>query len=252
VKRYQGDLDLAAVGRLLGEGARARILAALGDGRGLPATVLAREAGVAPSTASAHLARLVEGGLLRVETHGRHRYFRLSRPEVAEVLEKMAMLAPPTEVRSLRGAIRGEALREARTCYDHLAGKLGVAVLRSLVRLRALEGHDGSLVVGADRLSAPGSVVDYRLGPEAPAVLDDLGIALGAVTRRRPLIRYCVDWSEQQHHLSGALGAAIADRLLALHWLTRTDVPRVVKVTDAGRRGLARVLGLPWPAPRET
>src|SRR5438128_10800351 len=124
-----GDADLAAVGTLLAEPARVRMLAALGDGRALPASALAAEARVAPSTASGHLAKLVAGGLLAVESRGRRRYFTLHGPEVAEVLEAIARIAPREPVRSLGQATRAEALRVARTCYDHLPGRLGAAVL---------------------------------------------------------------------------------------------------------------------------
>ncbi len=128
-----GDADLSVIGAALAEPARARIVLALGDGRALPASVLAAEAGVAPSTASAHLGRLVGAGLLDVVPQGRHRYYRLAGPEVGALLEALARVAPAGPVRSLRQGTRAEALRRARTCYDHLAGRLGVALLRSLL-----------------------------------------------------------------------------------------------------------------------
>src|SRR5918911_4958178 len=128
-----GDADLAAVGALLAEPARARMLAALGDGRALPASVLAAEARVAPSTASEHLAKLVGGGLLAVESRGRRRYFRLYGPEIGDALEAVSRIAPAEPVRSLRESTRAEALRLARPCYDHLAGALGTALMDALV-----------------------------------------------------------------------------------------------------------------------
>ncbi|MDT4988531.1 MAG: hypothetical protein QOI74_2625, partial [Micromonosporaceae bacterium] len=123
---HGGDADLAAVASLVAEPARARILLALGDGRCLPASVLAAEAGVAPSTASSHLAQLVDGGLLTVAPNGRYRYYRLAGPQVGRLIETLAGLAPTRPVRSLRDGTRAAALRRGRTCYDHLAGKLGV------------------------------------------------------------------------------------------------------------------------------
>jgi len=123
-----GDSDLAAVGALIGEPARARVLMALADGRELPASVLASEAGVAASTASVHLARLVDGGLVTVESRGRHRYFRLAGPKVGRAIEALAAIAPPAQVRSLKDGTRAQAVRAARTCYDHLAGRLGVDI----------------------------------------------------------------------------------------------------------------------------
>src|SRR5918911_4137825 len=137
-----GDADLAALGSVLGERARARMLLALGDGRALSASVLASEAGVAASTASGHLARLVDGGLLKAERHGRHRYFRLAGAEVGELIETAARLAPPTPVRSLRQGTRAEAVRAARTCSDHLAGRLGADLMAALLQRGVLVGGD--------------------------------------------------------------------------------------------------------------
>src|SRR5215211_3040620 len=205
-----GDADLAAVGSLLAEPARAQILLALGDGRALAASVLAAEAGIAPSTASAHLGRLVEGGLLTAEHHGRHRYFRLAGPQVGELLETVARLAPAAPVRSLRQGTRAEAVRTARTCYDHLAGRLGTALMAALLERGVLAGGDGAFHPEAgDRLSSPGGDVPYELTEHGAGFLrDDLGVDVAAIGGRRPLVRYCVDWSEQRHHLAGALGAA--------------------------------------------
>src|SRR4051812_2152057 len=138
-----GDADLAALGAVLGERARARMLLALGDGRALPASLLASEAGAAPSTASVHLARLVDAGLVTVTSQGRHRYYRLAGPHVAELIEVLARLSPTAPVRSLREGTRAQALREARTCYDHLAGRLGVAVMRALIDAGSISGGDG-------------------------------------------------------------------------------------------------------------
>src|SRR4051795_5021471 len=150
-----GDTDLAALGAVLAERARSRILLALLDGRALPASVLAAEAGVAPSTASSHLAKLADSGLVTVEPNGRHRYYRLAGPDVAKMLEAVARLAPPMKVRSLRQGTRAEAMRTARLCYDHLAGRLGTALMEALVEEGAVAGGDGLHVAdGADRLAA--------------------------------------------------------------------------------------------------
>src|SRR5437763_12557919 len=124
VDSMYGDADIAKIGALVADPGRARILLALGDGRALPASVLADEAGVAPSTASAHLSRLVKGGMLAVERHGRHRYFRLATPEVGELIEAMARISPPAPIRSLQQGSKAHAVRFARTCYDHVAGVL--------------------------------------------------------------------------------------------------------------------------------
>lgn len=242
-----GDTDLAALGSVLGERARARMLLALGDGRALPASVLASEAGVAASTASGHLAKLVDAGLLAVTSQGRHRYYRLAGPHVAELIEVVARVAPAAPVRSLRDGTRAQALREARTCYDHLAGRLGVAVMQALIGDGAITGGDGRHHIngdGADRLSAPGRDVDYRLTRAGARRLATLGVEVPAVGAQGSPLRYCVDWTEQAHHLSGPLGRALAGRLLELGWLRRAERGRAVHVTDLGRRGLERELAV--------
>ncbi|MGI8623214.1 MAG: transcriptional regulator, partial [Solirubrobacteraceae bacterium] len=151
--------------------------------------------------------------------------------------------APAGPVRSLRQGTRAEALRRARTCYDHLAGRLGVALLRSLLDRGAVVGGDGRHrvdAVTADRLSAPGRELDYRLAPEGRALLTGLGVAVPDSSA----LRYCVDWTEQAHHLSGAAGRALLERLLELDWVRRGERHRSVLVTPAGERGLRTELGL--------
>jgi DNA-binding transcriptional ArsR family regulator len=218
------------VGALLAEPSRARMLMALDNGRALPASVLAMEAGVAASTASQHLARLVEGGFVEVERHGRHRYYRLSGPHVAELVEALARLAPASPVRSLREGSRAHAMRSARTCYDHLAGRLGTAIMAALIDRGVLTGGDGTFDPGHDRLSAPGRDRDYRLTDAGRTWMDDFGVKVAAESRR-PLVRYCVDWSEQRHHLAGAFGAALLTRLAGIDWVRRLPTSRAVHVT---------------------
>ena len=243
-----GDTDLARVGALIGDPGRARVLRALAYGRELAAGVLASEAGVAPSTASVHLAKLVDGGLVAAERHGRHRYFRLAGPDVARALEALARVAPPAPVRSLREGTRAHAVRAARTCYDHLAGGLGVALMAGLVDHGLLSGGDGRhdrARATADRPSAIGRDLEYRLTDDGARRLRALGVDVdGALAGRRAPIRYCVDWSEQAHHLSGALGAALAGRLFELGWVARLPRTRAVRLTDDGRRGLAEHFGV--------
>jgi DNA-binding transcriptional ArsR family regulator len=242
-----GDTDIASIGSLVADRARARILLALGDGRALSASVLSDEAGVSASTASAHLSKLVAGGLLMVERHGRHRYFRLAGPEVAELIETLARLAPAAPVRSLRQGTRAQAVRFARTCYDHLAGMLGTSVMACLLEDELITGGDGVFDPGRvheDRLSAPGFDVDYRLTDRGVEELSAFGIDFDALPRRRPLIRYCVDWSEQRHHLAGSLGAALAERMFELDWVRRTRRGRALLVTDEGFAGLRETFGV--------
>jgi DNA-binding transcriptional ArsR family regulator len=223
------DPNLAEVALLIGEPARAAMLLALLGGQALPAGELAARAGVSPQTASAHLARLVDGGLVRGSNSGRHRYYRLSSAEVGGVLEALLTIAPARPVRSLRQSEEARALRRARTCYDHLAGALGVALTRRLL-------ERGLLVVDGER---------YAVTSSGAAWLADWGIDLDALGRgRRALARPCLDWSERHHHLAGALGAAIADGLFARGWLLRTPGSRAVRLSAEGQAGLQQELGL--------
>jgi DNA-binding transcriptional ArsR family regulator len=250
----KGDADIAKIGALVADPARAKILLALGDGRTLPASVLADEAGVAASTASAHLAKLVDGGLLTVQSQGRHRYFGLAGEGVAELIEALARLAPPAPVRSLRQGTRAHAVRAARTCYDHLAGVLGAGLMQAMLDRGLLSGGDGRFdpaCARKDRLSAPGSDLDYHLTERGHDQLSAFGIDFAALAARpRPLIRYCVDWSEQRHHLAGSLGAALADRMSELGWTSRAPSSRAVRVSEMGQAGLLETFGLQLPAPR--
>lgn len=241
-----GDADIAALASLLADPARCSVLLALDDGRALPASVLADEAGISRPTASSHLAKLTEAGLLTVESHGRHRYYRLAGPQVGELLEQLGRLAPTRPVRSLRDGTRAARLRSARTCYDHIAGRLGVQIMGSLLERDVLTGGDGRYHPGTDRLAGPGREVRYELTESGRTVLDRIGVELP--TGRRPLVRYCVDWTEQRHHLSGGLGRAVLDRFVSAEWVRRAPRHRALTVTDAGRTALAEKFGIDWPA----
>ena len=223
------------------------MLLALLDGRSLPMSTLADEAGVAPSTASAHLSRLVEGGLLHVQQEGRHRYYGLASARVAQSLEALAQLAPPKPVRSLRAGTRAQALRVARTCYDHVAGHLGVAIMRTLLQRRALTGGDGlhhPERAVRDHLSAPGRDRDYQLTEIGWQMFADLEVVVAQ--GRRQVVAYCVDWTEQRHHLAGAAGAALLTRLEELDWVQRgaKKAARALTITDTGRDGFRAVFGI--------
>jgi len=240
----RGDADIAALASLLADPARCKVLLALDDGRALPASVLADEAGVSRSTASSHLGKLTDAGLLTVETHGRNRYYRLAGSAVGELIEQMGALAPRRPVRSLREGTRAARLRSARTCYDHLAGRLGVAVMGSLLDREALVGGDGRYDPRRDdhdALSSPGHDLRYELTDTGRDFLASIGVEMP--TGKRPLVRYCVDWTEQRHHLSGVVGRSLAARLFALGWIERANVARVVHIGDDGRRGLRRAFG---------
>jgi DNA-binding transcriptional ArsR family regulator len=244
-----GDVDIAALASLLADPARCKVLLALDDGRALPASVLADEAGISRPTASSHLGKLTNAGLLTVETHGRHRYYRLAGPEVGALLEQLGRLAPTRQVRSLREGTRAARLRSARTCYDHVAGRLGVQIMGSLIERGVLIGGDGYYDPrrdAHDSLSSPGHDIRYELTDTGRDFLDGFGVELP--TGRRPLVRYCVDWTEQRHHLSGGLGRAVFDRLLSAGWVKQVPRGRALKVTDDGRTALAESFGIEWTA----
>jgi len=225
--------DLAKLATAIADERRARMLLALNDGRALPAMRLAAEAGVAPSTASEHLRKLLDAGLVVVEPEGRYRCYRLASSEVGALVESMSLLAPPRVVRSLREGTRADALRRARTCYDHLAGRLGVEIFSALRESESVVGGNGDE-----------QDVAYRLTGAGRGRLDELGVQLPAADADgTTAVRHCVDWTEQRHHLSGAVGRALARRLFDLRWIERLDQPRAVRVTPDGDRGLRSTFG---------
>jgi DNA-binding transcriptional ArsR family regulator len=243
----RADADIAALASLLADPARCKVLLALDDGRALPASVLAEEAGVSRSTASSHLGKLTQAGLLTVETHGRNRYYRLAGSAVGELIEQLAALAPRRPVRSLREGTRAARLRSARTCYDHLAGRLGVTVMGSLLDRKALVGGDGHYDPhrdSHDTLSSPGHDLRYELTETGRDFFTRIGVEIP--TGKRPLVRYCVDWTEQRHHLSGGLGRAVFDRFLSAGWVKRGPRGRALIVTVDGREVLADCFGIDW------
>lgn len=220
--------NLASIGALIGHPTRAVMLEALIDGRDWTASELASQAGVTPQTASAHLRKLVEGGMLRMDSRGRHRHFSLTSTDVADALEALEVLATRRVVRpGLRSMQRGP-LREGRTCYDHVAGRLGVTLVDSLVCKRYLEEGDDAYMVTA----------------EGGRFMSELGVNIDAARqRRRSFARKCLDWSEERYHLGGALGAALAERLFDLDWLRRVPKSRIITVTPYGASNL-RELGM--------
>jgi DNA-binding transcriptional ArsR family regulator len=216
--------DLARVAGMIGEPARAAILSALLGGPALPAGELARRAGVAAATTSAHLARLVEHGLLTRQRSGRHRYYALASADVAAALEALARVEPAKEAKMAR---ENGSIRFARTCYDHLAGRLGVLLTDTLL--------ERGFIAGAG----------YELTASGEAWLANFGVALHPLRQsRRQLTRPCFDWSERRDHLAGAVGAALVTTMLARNWLTRLKDTRAVRLTQRGREGLYRTLAL--------
>ena len=245
------DVNVVPAASLLAEPARAAMLTALLDDRPLAAGELARLAGVTPATASAHLARLLDGGLVTVIRQGRHRYYRLAGPEIAAVMEALANLSPATPVRSLRESQAAAALAQARTCYDHLAGRAGVALLDALLARRLLtpapgggQPSNGGRPGDNAAPQAHTSHARFEVTVEGLATLSTFGLDICALERtRRRFAGACLDWTERKPHLNGALGAAITARLLGLHWIERGSRRRAVQVTPAGAEGLAATFG---------
>jgi len=223
--------DIAMIAALVGDPARSNMLTALMTGRALTASELAHQAGVTPQTASSHLSKLEAGGLVEQEKQGRHRYYRLSDPDVAAVLEGLEGLAARAGHMRVRTGPKDPALRHARVCYDHLAGDLGVQMLDSMKRQRWLRQRKQ----------------DIELTAEGERFLTDtLQISADALAHpRRPLCRACLDWSERRHHLAGTLGAAILTRFTELKWATRDAAPgsRVVNFTRNGEKRFAALFG---------
>jgi DNA-binding transcriptional ArsR family regulator len=223
--------DIAMVAALVGDPARSNMLTALMTGRALTASELAHQAGVTPQTASSHLSKLEAGGLVEQEKQGRHRYYRLSDPDVASVLEGLEGLAARAGHMRVRTGPKDPALRRARVCYDHLAGDLGVQMLDSLKRQRLLRQRKEGI-----ELTAEGERF----------LTDTLQISADALAHpRRPLCRACLDWSERRHHLAGTLGAAILNRFTELKWAARDATPgsRVVNFTRNGEKRFAALFG---------
>ena len=218
----------AEVAALAGDPARAGMLHALMDGRALTASELARVAGVTPQTASGHLARMTAVGLLSVEKQGRHRYHRLASRAVAQMMESIMQVASALESKrpALSVGPRDAALRAARTCYDHLAGRLGVALADALV-----SGGYAELANDAGEVTDAGIALFGRLGIDIDALLARRG-------RRstRVLCRPCLDWSERRPHLGGAVGAALCAHSFTRGWIRRIDGTRAVAITPKGQR----------------
>ncbi len=227
---------LASVAALIGDPARAAMLQSMMDGRALTATELARAAGITPQTASSHLARLTTAGLLSMEKQGRHRYHRLATPAMARLLESLMHVA--SEAESPRRAVvtgpRDAALRAARTCYDHLAGHLGVAIADAFVEAGHIEFDSDAGIV-----TPSGLVLLDRIGVD----IADLG-AIGREERRRVLCRPCLDWSERRPHIAGRLGTALCRLSFEKGWVRRIEGSRAVTVTPKGQRAFREVLGV--------
>jgi DNA-binding transcriptional ArsR family regulator len=221
------DADLASVAALMADRNRAQMLLTLLGGVPQSGSALAEAAGISRSLASAHLKKLVAGGLVRARPNGRQQLYSIASEPVADALEILILLAPASKVSSLRDATRAKSLRWARMCYDHLAGAVGVSVTEALLGHGLLREQDGG----------------YLLGPQGAAEFGQFGIEMDRLDRRtRPLLRPCEDWSERRFHLAGSLGAALTATMLERRWIVTREASRIVTVTEAGLAGL-----LEWP-----
>jgi DNA-binding transcriptional ArsR family regulator len=221
---------IAEVASLIGDAARANILSALMGGQALTAGELARHAGVTAQTTSSHLGKLTDAQLIIVEKQGRHRYYRLASSDVAHAIHALMAVAAAGPKRHHPIGPKDEALRLARTCYDHIAGRLAIALTDALTTNGYVALADGA-----------GLISD-----EGRRFFCDFGLDLEGVTgSRRPLCRTCLDWSERRPHLAGRLGAVLLDRSLDLGWISRMPESRALLVTRAGESGFGKTFGLP-------
>ncbi|MER8594620.1 winged helix-turn-helix domain-containing protein [Mesorhizobium sp. M1182] len=211
--------DIARIASLVGDPARANMLSALMGGTALTASELALEAGVSLPTASSHLSKLMEGGLLTLASQGRHRYYGLAGPQVAGMIEAITGVAAAVGPQRVRPGPRDAAMRVARVCYDHLAGEQAVAMLDRLVARQVLLRDDKVI----------------QLGPSAASHFAAIGIDVEGKARR-PVCRACLDWSVRRSHLAGTLGAAILDKILAEKWARREKDSRAVIFSPVGKQ----------------
>jgi DNA-binding transcriptional ArsR family regulator len=230
-----GGAELARLAGLLADDTRAEMCLALLDGRAWTAGELARHAGVAASTATGHLNRLIAGGLLTEQRQGRHRYIQLAGAHVAQLLEDLTAHFTPvnTPAHSLRAATASAALARARTCYDHLAGRLGVEITTAMTGA-GLIAHGFALTDGVALTESGLTWLTSALAVD-PALLRD---------SRRPLIRSCLDWTERRPHLAGQVGALICQRFLDQRWIVRIGTGRAVRLTPAGQDAVIEVFGV--------
>ncbi|WP_079528010.1 ArsR/SmtB family transcription factor [Halobacillus hunanensis] len=221
--------NVAEVASILGEPSRSLILTSLMDGRFHTATELAYMAGIKQQTASFHLSKLMKANLIIMEKHGRHRYYHIIDGEVAQILESFLALSRPPEIRSLNQSIQMKALKSGRTCYDHLAGELGVGLTESMLQEGLIEKAEKEFIVSS----------------KGERFFEEFGLDISKLRqKRRSFSRVCLDWSERQHHLAGALGNAIAAKLFEINWIEKHPSSRAVKVTERGHDGLQKYFNM--------
>lgn len=224
--QQNSELDLATVAKLIGEPSRGEMLNALFYVDALPASELARRANITPQTASSHLNKLCENGLLAVEKHGRHRYYSLANSDVAHLLETLLAITTPIQIEAGEEL---EPIRYARTCYDHVAGRLGVALADALQEKQWIKAEDK----------------DFLLSTKGKEALIEFGVPVDDLKKkRRKFARQCLDWTERRYHISGSLGSGITEQLFERKWLLRAKDSRVVHVSSKGIKGFEDVFGI--------
>lgn len=221
--------NISALTSLLSEKSRATILAGLMDGKFHTASELAYMAAIKPQTASFHLSKLVENNIVICENNGRFRYFQLANQEVAHTLEILMAISPPPQIRSLKQSSQLKKLEKARTCYDHLAGRISVKLTNAMQSLEYIERKDKNFIIA----------------PKGEIFFKDLGIDLLALSKkRRSFSHACLDWSERTHHLGGALGNALFERYLELKWIESKANSREIIITRLGEEGFKNYFGI--------
>jgi DNA-binding transcriptional ArsR family regulator len=227
--KMSANPNVAKVAALVSETSRAAILTVLLDGRLHPANELAYMAQIKPQTASFHLSKMVDSTIITVEKQGRHRYYGIRNPEIAQILETLLSIAPPIEIKSLKQASEDKAMRSARTCYDHLAGNLGVQLTDSLIKAGIIYEEKNAFVVtdkGEEFFKT------FRIDLEV------------VKKKRRSFAHKCLDWSERRYHLAGSLGTALLERLFDLKWVQRIPDTRAIKITSEGKKGLKNIFSI--------
>jgi DNA-binding transcriptional ArsR family regulator len=220
--------DVARIARTIGEPTRIRMLSLLMEGRALTAKELAYGTGVEPATATAHLQKLLADSLVNSRIQGRHKYFRLASPEVGRCVESLMAIAPPLKAVAVTTP---SSMRQARFCYDHLAGELAIEITHSLIGKSLLEIRGREFVITQ----------------KGRKWLESFGLDLSSIAKtRRKLAPLCLDWSERKDHIGGALGALLAERMLEASWIKRERESRIVNVTPKGKHELGATFGIRW------
>jgi DNA-binding transcriptional ArsR family regulator len=236
-----GDVDISKVAALLADHARSKMLLTLASGRAMTASKLAATARITPATASSHLKKLTEAGFLKVEAIGRERFYRLSGPRIAALIETLESFAPAHTISSWNDHAQAKALRAGRACYDHVGGRLGVAVMSAMITANQLNAHanESEELGGSDKPC--GADIQYSLTGMGREFLTCFG---ASSPRRDDNVRYCTDWSEIGHHLSGDIGRALFRAFLDREWIELAREGRALKIRPAGRLGFEQEFGI--------